>query len=113
MIELDRQLFQLCKPEGVFRQDDDTFVEEEGRRHGYWSPSTYWSDMEPLIVAAANAAKLDFDSKYIVEKGWPDHWECGFDLLSDNPVGLTYGPTLCEAAARALISLLTAKAGKG
>lgn len=120
MIELDYKLFELCKPEGIFCIDPVVLpVREPAGRlgHGkpepwyqdryniFWSPSTNWADLAPLIEKETNDREIDFVATRIVEKGWPDKWEALFNSM-DAHSRAQYGPTLPEAAARALVALL-------
>lgn len=112
MIELDRKLFELCKPEGVQLCDgpeepvmDDGevctgFILSNYKRH--WSPSTQWADLEPLIEKACGTDKV-FHCGFRTDTGWDVKFR---EIMSSKLLGQSYGRTLPEAAARALIELL-------
>lgn len=112
MIELDRKVFELCKPEGVIADGDyleapvNVWTGTGIRPMAPWSPSTRWEDLEPEIRKACDDEKHCFACTYR-----PDKWYGEFtDLpqLIGNHVG--FGESACEAAVRALIALKESEA---
>lgn len=108
MIELDRKLFQLCKPEGVKEDIQFGFL----LRGFPWCPSCDWRVMEPEIRKACKKHRVGFFSSWTLLTCTYSAWFESVDgnvYFSDSESGRELLP---ESAARALISLLTAKAGK-
>ena len=96
--ELDKKLFELCRPEAVTVSSINDFggMWIGDRR---WSPSREWSDLAPLIEAACKETAC-FTAAY-AENGWAVTF---ISTVKANANG--EAPTLPEAAALALVALL-------
>jgi hypothetical protein len=114
--EIDQRLLELFKPHDVRIENDGKMIggcyHWAGLKATQWSPSQFFSDVEPLIqkACALPGRETWFESGYELFYHESYKWTARFDeMTNDKSPKHSLGATAAEAAARALVAFMEAK----